>query len=91
MTVTSFNRGHEIYYNTENNEWYYTETNTKVSSNEDIECSRCNKKPINDIDCCLYSLKDAKGIESACCGHGVEKSYIMLKDGRRFEEVIYDD
>lgn len=88
MTVTSYNRGHEVYHNTEDNEEYYTKTNTKVSSNEDIECIRCNKKPINDIDYCLYGLKDAECIESACCGHGVHKGFIVLKDGRIFEEVI---
>lgn len=91
MTVKGFNRGHEIFLNTKDNEWYYTETNTKVSDNEDIECLRCKKQSIGDVDFCLYNLKDCGFIVSACCGHGVEKGYIMLKDGRRFEEVIYDD
>ena len=32
-------------------------------------------------------MTDAALVEAACCGHGVEKGYILLKEGRRFEEV----
>lgn len=90
MTANDHIRGHEIYYDDDDKCWKYVETNKRVYDNTIENCVKCNKPPIDDIDFCLYGLKDADLIEAACCGHGVEKGYILLKDGRRFEEVEHD-
>lgn len=85
MTAKAYTRGHEVYYDEEEKEWRYNDNHTSINNNR--LCSKCDKQPIDDVDFCLYGLHDCDFIVSACCGHGVENGYILLKDGRRFEEV----
>jgi len=78
MAVTSYQRGHLIKYT--NNGWVYADDNTPA----DIErpCKRCGKMPTPEgYDACLGYILGAK---SACCGHGVEKGFIIwCKDYRK--------
>lgn len=74
--VTSYSRGYEIYYNTEDNQWHYTD-NDEIASIE-RPCKRCGCKPTKEgYDACLGHID---GAIHACCGHGVEKGYIMYPD-----------
>ena len=91
MTAEGFIRGHEIYYDCNNMTWRYKNNHKIVKKDDDLKCPRCGEKPVDSVDFCLSGLKDCDFIEAACCGHGVEKGYILLKDGRRFEEVITDE
>ena len=85
MTVTDYNRGHEIYYDDEKKTWVYKETGERVLDHYCIECVKCDKPPVDDVDFCLYGLHDCDFIQGACCGHNnPENAYILLKDGRRF-------
>ena len=85
MTIKSFNRGYAIYYDDEKRDWFYCDDNS--SANIDRPCKRCGGKANRyGHDYCMKNLTGCEGIISACCGHGVEKGYIMLKDGRVFEE-----
>lgn len=95
MCVRGYIRGHEIYYDDELKCWCYKDNGERVYNDDGEErvCSNCNKPPIDDVDFCLYGLRDCNCIEGACCGHGVEQGYILLKDGRRFvlEQNLGDD
>ena len=84
MAARSFNRGHEIYFDCNTMSWRYKHSHKYVKDTDDLKCPRCGKKAIDDVDFCLYPLHECSFIESACCGHGVEQGYILLKDGRRF-------
>lgn len=84
MAATQNQRGHEIYYNTEKEEWLYSDDDS--SSGIERPCKRCGYLPFKGgEDHCLSILMDCKGITNACCGHGKdEDAYILLADGRRF-------
>lgn len=73
--ITSFSRGHEIYYDGEN--WRYSDNNEIVNGRR--PCNRCGKLPTKEgYDACLGHIK---GVKSACCGHGMEASYdVKLKE-----------
>ena len=88
MSAKSYYRGHEIYYNEEDKEWRYCNNDANIIN--DRPCVNCRKQAIDDIDFCLYGLHDCDFIDAACCGHGVTKGYIKLKDSRLFEEVLFD-
>ena len=90
MSAKQYLRGHEIYYDDEKKAWIYTENGERVYDNECIECVKCDKPPIDDVDFCLYALHDCDFINAACCGHGVKPGYIKLKDGRVFREEESD-
>lgn len=71
--VKSYSRGWEIYF--DGDQWRYVDNNNII--NENRPCKRCGRKPTKDgHDACLG---DIKGAVSACCGHGVEKPYIVFK------------
>jgi len=68
MVVTAHKRGHLIQYE---GKWVYAD------NGEDIQyerpCKRCGLLPTPDgYDACLGYIPN---VISACCGHGVEKSY----------------
>ena len=86
--IKNYTRGHEIYYDEKNEVWRFSNNDADVSN--DRPCVKCKKQSIDDVDFCLYGLHDCDFIAAACCGHGVKKGYILLKDGRRFEEVDGD-
>lgn len=87
MVTTDFQRGHKIYYNEYKKEWRYVHDDSPAKIEK--RCIRCLKYPLKDGE--DYCLGHMEGVKSACCGHGVEKGFIILNDGRRFEEVINDD
>lgn len=71
--VKSHSRGWEIYF--DGKQWRYIDNNTLLDKNR--PCKRCGKPPTKEgYDACLGSIK---GATSACCGHGVEKPYIIFK------------
>lgn len=73
--VKSCSRGHEIYYDGDN--WRYCDDNTIYDDSR--PCKRCGKMPTTEgYDACLGHID---GVSSACCGHGVEKSYIIYEKG----------
>lgn len=83
MTVTAYHRGHQVYYNTETGEWLYVDDDSSASV--DRPCKRCGvKATVFGHDNCMKDLTDCIGVQSACCGHGVQEGYILLTDGRRF-------
>ena len=84
MTVESYCRGHKIYYDEKTETWRFTDNDADINNNR--QCTKCGKQPINDVDFCLQGLTTSDFISDACCGHGVEKGYIKLKDGRIFRE-----
>ena len=67
----SYSRGHEVYY--DGLIWRYTDTNEVIDDTR--PCKRCGCNPTKDgYDACLGHID---GATSACCGHGVEKGYIV--------------
>ncbi len=66
-------RGHVIYFN--GTQWLYEDDNSSIKFER--PCARCGKMPNGDgSDCCLGYIS---GVKSACCGHGVEKGYVIYK------------
>jgi hypothetical protein len=73
--VKSFERGHEIVYL---GQWVYADTKELINGKR--VCKRCKCNPtLEGYDACLGHID---GIISACCGHGVEKPYIIKKRKR---------
>ena len=69
--VTSYSRGHVIYFDGVN--WRYADDKSIYDDNR--PCIRCGKMPTEEgHDACLGNIRDAK---SACCGHGVETKYLL--------------
>lgn len=69
--ITSHLRGHEIYY--KNGDWYYLDDDTIADDSR--PCKKCGKYPTKEgCDACIGYLE---GVTSACCGHGVEKGFII--------------
>ena len=72
--VTAHSRGWEIYY--DGSVWRYCD-NDQID-NGTRPCKRCGRAPTKQgYDACLGYIKGAK---SACCGHGVEKGYIIREN-----------
>ena len=71
--ATSHSRGHLIYYDWNTENWRYSDTNEIVNNNR--PCKKCGHgSTIEGYDACLGYIEDAL---HACCGHGVEKGYIV--------------
>ena len=71
MAIKSYSRGWEIYY--DGKTWRYCDDDTICNDNR--PCKKCGKYPTKEgYDACLGHINGAK---SACCGHGVEKAYII--------------
>lgn len=69
--ISSNSRGHKIIF--VNNNWIYEDT--KESADIERPCIRCGKFPTKEgYDACLGELKN---VSSACCGHSIEKKYII--------------
>ena len=85
MVAKSYIRGHKAYFDENENKWLFDD---EKLNNEIVEvCPHCHHIHMSeDCDWCLKSLEKCDFIVSACCGHSVEKGYIMLKDGRVFRE-----
>ena len=84
MTARSYQRGYEVYYDEEKEEWLYSDDNSSVCI--DRPCRKCGRKATGlGHDNCMQNLSNCTYIVSACCGHGNdENAYILLKDGRKF-------
>lgn len=71
--ITSYSRGHSIYY--DGLDWRYTD-NSELALNS-RPCKRCGRLPTAEgYDSCLGYVN---GATSACCGHGVEEAYTIMK------------
>jgi len=68
----SYSRGHEIYYDGIN--WKYSDDNSIHDNSR--PCKKCNCYPTPEgYDACLGKIE---GASHACCGHGVEKGYVIM-------------
>jgi len=69
-------RGHDAFYDEAEGVWRYAD-GTAVPSNPACErpCAQCGlpPTPVGDDGC----LGHIPGVASACCGHGVERGYIV--------------
>lgn len=66
-------RGWEIYF--DGNDWRYSDNDELADDSR--PCIRCGRMPTKEgYDACLGYIEGAK---SACCGHGVGKSYTIKK------------
>lgn len=78
ITVTSHERGHEIYYDFVTEYWRYSDTGERINHNR--KCVRCGCLPTKDgHDNCLGIIV---GVSSACCGHGVAKKILMREESK---------
>ena len=69
--VTAYSRGWNIYYDGTN--WLYCD-NDKICD-DSRPCKRCGRLPTKEgYDACLGYMESVK---SACCGHGVERGYVV--------------
>lgn len=69
--VISYSRGHKIYF--KNGKWFYADNNEEYKDQR--PCARCKHFPTKEgYDYCLGHIDN---VISACCGHGIEKSYII--------------
>jgi len=76
--ITAQEKGYQITYNVENEQWIYVDTKEPVENNP-RPCKRCGQLPTKEgYDACLGKLP---GVKNACCGHGYEDGYIMFEDG----------
>jgi len=75
MTVTTYERGHLVFWDRESQKWHYVD-NGEIA-NDQRACIRCGELPTPEgDDACLGHRP---GIKSACCGHGVETPYEVRK------------
>ena len=82
MTAKSYQSGHEIYYDEEKKKWLYCDT--KESRFVKRPCKKCGRFATPEgYDACLGHLE---GINSACCGHGVEEPY-ATKRGKKVTKI----
>ena len=77
LMVTSYCRGHPIYWDMTCSQWKYSIDNIPIAI-EDRPCIRCGKLPTPEgYDACMGYIE---GASSACCGHGVESGYVIRND-----------
>lgn len=70
--ITAHKRGHLIIFT--GGRWVYADNQVPIDE-EERACIKCGKMPTPEgYDACLGYIKDAT---SACCGHGIEKPYII--------------
>jgi len=61
-------------------DWVYVKDNINIEEDPDRKCTRCGKGPTKEgHDHCIANLPN---VEFACCGHGVEKGYVKLNNGK---------
>jgi hypothetical protein len=69
--ITSYSRGHKIYF--DGIDWRFCDSHE--IDDHTRSCKHCGKAPtLEGYDACLGFID---GATSACCGHGVEKGYII--------------
>ena len=73
MVTKSYSRGYEIYY--DGKTWGYSD-NDQIAD-DSRPCKRCGRMSTKErYDACLGHID---GVKSACCGHGVEKPFVIPK------------
>lgn len=74
-----YSKGHELYYDEDKQQWFYTETKQPYNHSDILVCPKCNLSSRNDEpDPCLGMLM---GVKYACCGHGDEsQAYVMTEN-----------
>jgi len=73
MVAYTYQRGHKIEFSTDAKSWVYS--NDLSSIEIERPCIRCGKLPtMLGHDSCLGHIEH---VTSACCGHGIEKPFIM--------------
>ena len=82
MVVRQYSRGHEIYYDSDDGVWLYSDDDSLGIVER--HCKKCGHMPLPIGE--DYCLGHIGGVKYACCGHGVDVGYIVLNDGRRFVE-----
>lgn len=81
MTATCYLRGHEAHFN--GKDWFYLDNSEPVT---DRPCIRCGKTPTPEgHDACLGYIK---GATAACCGHGIEESYVKHEGEEAMPEQL---
>jgi hypothetical protein len=81
LTVKSCSQGHEIEYDFNNHEWVYSDTKESIATIK--KCVKCKCKPTKEgYDSCLGFLPN---VSSACCGHGKNTPFAILKTGEYLE------
>jgi len=80
--IKSHSRGHEIYH--DGNDWRFSDTGEIATT--DRPCAKCGEGPTPEgYDPCLGYVP---GVTSACCGHGVEEPYVMVRESiRQFQAI----
>lgn len=69
----SYQRGHRCIYDFKLKKWLYVD-NKKIFD-DSRPCTRCGQYPtIEGYDACLGYIE---GAIAACCGHGVNKPYVL--------------
>ena len=90
MGAITYIRGCKAIYDEQEQKWTFDDGQI-VGDIIEI-CPRCHTHHLSyDCDYCLRPLLQTDFIVSACCGHGVERGYIKLADGRLFREVTNDE
>ncbi len=73
--VSTYSLGHKIVF--QSNSWLYKDG--RLVNDNPKSCIKCHKFPTKDgHDACLSQFTKTTIIQSACCGHGVEKGYIIF-------------
>jgi hypothetical protein len=81
--IKSISNGYSIEHI--NNEWIYSDT--KENINIKRLCKYCGREQsIEGYDGCLGYIPN---VVSACCGHGIEKPYVVFENGeyKEFENI----
>ena len=75
--IKSFSNGHKIMF--QSNSWLYKDG--RLVKDNPKSCIRCHKFPTKEgHDACLAQFAETTIIQSACCGHGIGSSYIIIND-----------
>ena len=95
-SISSFFRGHKIRWDKYAAWWYFDESNKMIPTiaeydarigrwslcydlSAPIPCKKCGHIPtVDGHDGCLGTLP---GVKYACCGHGIQDSYVLWQDG----------
>lgn len=83
-SITSQVNGHAVEF-TNNEDWVYSDTKEDISNKR--PCAYCSKESTKEgHDGCLQTLP---GVEHACCGHNIDKPYVVTEKGeyKSFESV----
>lgn len=82
LMATSLIYGHKV-ISRDFKTWYYEDTGERVDLVPKRPCPRCGRLPTAEgYDACLNHIP---GVIHACCGHGIERGYVVKENGHRIE------